>query len=850
MLCLFTKLLILAAINSIHIDWNTSIKSLTMFDIFYFSQKRIKAFWLIFLIVMTTSLIAQENLPYQMPPKAIADLVDAAPTPAASLSPSSDQLLLLSRTSLPSIEEVAQEELRLAGIRINPKTNSSSRSSYYTGMILKSMEDLKETPITGLPANPKIENVSWSPDGSKIGFTITLENGLQLWYVDTKTAKAYKMTEEVINDAISGIPYRWFSDNETMIFKSILLDRGSVPTETNRPYGPTIQVNKGSTAAVRTYQDLLKNAHDEELFEYYTNTQLHLIKMGMGESKPFGEPGIISDFNISPDGNFVMVSTIQKPFSYIVPYSRFPYTIDIYNQTGKKIVRHASIPHAEEIPKGFGAVRTGPRSHAWRADKPATIYWVEAQDGGDPKKESAIRDQMFMLDAPFDGKPKKAISFELRYGGVTWGNDEMAMAYEWWWQSRREVTSIWNPSTPEKNKETLFDRSWEDRYNDPGNFETKRNQYDRYVLLTTADGHSLYLTGQGASSEGNRPFVDLFNIKTQQTKRLWRSEAPYYEFPLSIIDENEGIVLTRREAKEEVPNYFKRNLNSGKLDQITDFQNPYESLRGIQKEFVQYQRKDGVELSGTLYTPVGYNKEKDGTLPVLMWAYPREFKSADAAGQVSDSPYEFIRIGWSSPLFWVTQGYAVFDDFGMPIIGEGEEEPNETFVEQLVSGAEAAIDKIVEDGVADRNRIAVGGHSYGAFMTANLLAHSDLFATGIARSGAYNRTLTPFGFQSEERTFWETPETYFKMSPFMHADKIKEPILLIHGEADNNSGTFPMQSERFYAALKGHGANVRMVILPHESHGYRARESVMHMLWEMTTWMDEHCKNKVDVEKP
>ncbi len=821
-----------------------------MYKLIYPSSLLLRALSLTILTIMIKPLTAQDNLSYQMPPKDIADLIDAEPTPAASLSPAGDQMLLLSRPSLPSIEEVAQEELRIAGIRINPRTNSSSRSAYYNGMKLKSMADQKETEISGLPLNPKIENVSWSPDGSKIAFTITLENGLELWVTDTKTAKASRITGAIINDAMSGLPYRWFSDNVTLLYKSVLLDRGAAPVKSIRPFGPTIQENKGNKAAVRTYQDLLKNAHDEALFEYYTKTQLRLVKLGMGESKLFGNPGIIRGFSISPDGSYVMIMTVKKPFSYIVPYSRFPYTIEIYNQEGNIVTRLADIPHAENIPKGFGAVRTGPRSHDWRADKPATLYWVEAQDDGNPRKESAIRDQMYLLEAPFNGEPQKAIAFKLRYGGINWGNDEMAIAYEWWWQNRQEITSLWNPAKPSQGKDILFDRSWEDRYNDPGGFETKRNKYGRLVLQTTQDEKSIYMTGLGASPEGNRPFVDIFNLENKTSTRLWRSEAPYYESPLTIIDENKGIVLTRREAKEEVPNYFLRNLNTGKLDQITYFENPYKALKGIQKEFIKYKRKDGVELSGTLYLPADYDQQKDGQLPVLMWAYPREFKSAEAASQVSDSPYKFIRIGWGSPLFWVTQGYAVFDNFGMPIIGEGAEEPNETFVEQLVAGAEAAVNTIVEKGVADPDKIAVGGHSYGAFMTANLLAHSDLFATGIARSGAYNRTLTPFGFQSEERTFWETPETYFKMSPFMHADKIKEPILLIHGEADNNSGTFPMQSERFYAALKGHGANVRMVMLPHESHGYRARESVMHMLWEMTTWMDKHCKNKEVRTKP
>ena len=801
-----------------------------------------------FLLLIMNNIEAQKNIGYQMPPKAIADLIDAPPTPAASLSSAGDVMLMLGRSSLPSIEEVAQKELRLAGIRINPRTNGSSRSSHFNGMRVKILKSNKEMDVTGLPENPKIENVSWSPKGDKVVFTISKENGLELWMTDVKKATAKKLTNAVINDAMRGLPYSWFSDGNTLLFKSIDQSRGEVPVENLRPNGPTIQVNSGKSAPVRTYQDLLKNAHDEALFEYYTSSKLMLLDLKTGAAKPFGKSGIINGMSTSPGGNYVMIYTIKKPFSYIVPMGRFPFDIDIYSKDGKKITNLARIPLSENIPKGFGATRTGPRNFTWRADVPATIYWVEAQDGGDPKKEVAIRDKMYYRTAPFDKEPSEGISFELRYGGVTWGDNDLAMAYEWEWQTRREVTNSWKPSAPDEGKTVIFDRSWEDRYNSPGGFETRLNEYGRSILLK--DNNALFLSGQGASPEGNRPFIDRFNLETKTSQRLWRSEAPYYEVPVEILDIKKGTVLTRRESNDEPPNYFIKDLNTKSNNQITFFKNPYESLKEVNKELIKYKRTDGIELTGTLYTPAGYNKKRDGKLPVLMWAYPREFKSKDAAGQVNDSPYEFTRLYWGSPIFWVTQGYAVFDDFGMPIIGEGEEQPNETFVEQLVSGAKAAIDKLDEMGVGDRNRIGVGGHSYGAFMTANLLAHSDLFAAGIARSGAYNRTLTPFGFQSEERTFWETPETYFKMSPFMHADKIKEPLLMIHGEADNNSGTFPMQSERMFAAMKGHGAEVRLVMLPHESHGYRAKESIMHMLWEMTDWLDKHVKKKEKTVRP
>ncbi len=804
---------------------------------------------LLFVLVPNTT-TSQENIGYQMPPKVIADLIDAPPTPGLSISPANDQLLLLERPNLPGIEEVAQEEMKLAGIRINPRTNGSSRSGYYTGIRLKPLGKGAERAVSGLPEKAKIQNISWASDGSSIVFTNTVANGLELWVVHIAKAEAKKLTGPVVNDAMPGNPFTWFSDNETIVFKKVPDGRGAPPVEDAKPGGPIIQVNEGKKAPVRTYQDLLKNAHDIALFKYYTTSQPVLMNVNTGQQRPFGKAGIVSGLSTSPDGNYLMLQTVHEPFSFIVPYRRFPLLVEIYDHQGKRVKEIADKPLAENIPKGFGAVAEGPRSFSWRNDAPATLSWVEAQDGGDPNKEATTRDQLFMLEAPFSGKPKKGTSFALRYGGVIWGSDDLAIAYEWWWKDRKVITSKWKPGQADPGKTIVFEHSWEDRYNDPGDFETQRNQYGRSVLMMANGGKTLYLTGQGASPEGNRPFVDAFEIHTKEKNRLWRSEAPYYEYPISIIDKEKALVMTRRESKKERPNYFVRNLKNGNLDQVTFFENPYKALENVPKELIQYKRADGVELTGTLYLPAGYDKDKDGPLPVFMWAYPREFKSADAAGQVTDSPYEFIRLGWGSPLFWVTQGYAVFDDFGMPIIGEGEEEPNETFVEQLRSGAEAAIDHLVKMGVADRNRIAVGGHSYGAFMTANLLAHTDLFAAGVARSGAYNRTLTPFGFQSEERTFWEAPETYFSMSPFMHADKIKTPLLLVHGEADNNSGTFPMQSERFYGALKGHGANVRLVMLPHESHGYRARESIMHMLWEMTEWMDKHVKNKTVSAKP
>jgi len=806
-----------------------------------------RVFWLITLSLLSLLigfLIIQEisyaQQVYQMPPKVIADIVDSPPTPSVDISPDNQWILIMEHPSLPSIEEISQPELRIAGIRINPRNNGRSRIHYYTKLTLKNIQTGNENVIQ-LPEDARISNIRWSPDGKRIGFTLTKEKGIELWIVEINNGKARRLTDSYLNDTY-GVPFYWLSDNLKLICLIIPSNRGDAPTLPTVPEGPVIQENIGKTAPARTYQDLLKNPHDESLFEYYTTSQIMRASID-GESAPIGSPAIFTTAEPSPDGKYLLVETIHRPYSYLVPAYRFPQKIEIWDLQGNIVHEVADLPLAEEIPIGFGAVRTGPRSINWRADKPATLYWVEAQDDGDPKKELEIRDKVFMLSAPFKGKPTSLISLGLRYDEIMWGDEKLAIATEYWWKTRKVRSWLIQPGKPKAKPELLFDRSFEDRYSDPGNPIFKRTKFGTSILLTSNKGKSIFLSGAGASPEGDKPFMDQLDLKSLTTKRLWQSQAPHYEYFVTFLDEKGDQFITRRETVTEPPNYYIKNLKTNDLKQMTFFPHPTPQLKDVKKEIIQYKRDDGVDLMATLYLPPDYSPEKDGPLPILMWAYPREFKSVKAAGQMRGSPYQFVRIGSTSHMLLLTQGYAILDGPTMPIIGEGDKEPNDTYIEQLVASAKAAVDEVVRRGVADRDRIAIGGHSYGAFMTANLLAHSDLYRTGIARSGAYNRTLTPFGFQAEERTFWEAPEIYFKISPFMHANKINEPILLIHGEADNNSGTFPIQSERYYHALKGHGATARLVMLPHESHGYRARESMMHVFWEMTQWLDKYVKN-------
>jgi dipeptidyl aminopeptidase/acylaminoacyl peptidase len=781
---------------------------------------------------------AQNALTYQTPPKAIADLVNAPITPQASFSRSGEFMLLLERAGNPSIEELAQPELRIAGIRINPATNGPSRGGSVENVKLKNTRTGKEQDIKGLPANPKLGNFSLSKDEKFVAMTHTSNTGISLWVVDLTTLEAKKLTDEIVNSAY-GNAITWTPDNKILL-KAVNPSRGTMPKAPLAPAGPIVQETSGNAAPSRTYQDLLTNSYDEALFAYFIDSQLMLVDLS-GSKQAVGPAGLISSVDLSPDGSFMLVEVIKKPFSYLVPASRFPYDVEIWDSKGNKVKTLAQIPLDEVRPTGFDATVTGPRSISWRADKGASLYWTEAQDGGDPKVKMDEREIIYILEAPFTATPTKLAGIGYRFGGISWSDDNFALLNERWFATRQERVSVINPSKPGEKGAVIIERNSDDIYNDPGNPVLTTNAFGKNVILRKGD--DVFMTSEGGSPEGSMPYLSAFNVKTKAEKIIWKSQAPYYERVAKVLNADATEFITIKESTDIQPNYWLVNTRKRIAPmQITNFAHPYESIKGINKQLVTYKRNDGLNLSAVVYTPEGYDPAKDGRLPVLMWAYPREYKTAATAAQVRGSKYQFTRLSWGSPIYWVTQGYAIMDQTEMPIVGEGDAEPNDTFVGQLVANAEAAIDYIVGQGIGDRKKIAVGGHSYGAFMTANLLSYSDLFAAGIARSGAYNRTLTPFGFQGEQRSYWEAPAVYNAMSPFMNADKVKTPILLIHGEADNNSGTFPIQSERYYNALKGHGATTRLVFLPHESHGYAAKESILHTLWEMNTWLEKYVK--------
>ncbi|KYH07611.1 aminoacyl peptidase [Chryseobacterium cucumeris] len=782
---------------------------------------------------------AQENISYQKPSAEILKLADYERPPSVLMNSKKDWVVFTYRPTYKTLEDLSQNEMKLGGLRINPVTNISSSMIYSNNLKIRKLNDKNEIQVKNLPSHSKIAYVSFSPDEKKLAFTNTTAKGVELWIVDMETASAKKITADNLN-ANLGMPYIWYNDSQSFLIRTLPQNRAALlNADEDLPTGPIVSTADGKVSQNRTYQDLLKNPQDEKNFETLTASEIYNVDL-TGNLKKLKDQDMYAGLSFSPDGSYLLATIIKKPFSYIVPLSRFPSTTVVYDMKGNTVKTVNDVPLNEIMPKGFSSVRTGKREMEWRSDAPATLTYAEALDGGDQSKTAEYRDEIFTWEAPFTAAPKSFFKTKQRYKDLVWTNDHYAIVSEGWYDTRNTKSYLLDLSSGESK--VFDDRNYQDVYSDPGHFNTTKNQYGRSVV--DMKGGKAYLIGDGFTKDGQHPFIDEMDIKSLKKKRLYTSNLKNAkEGIVDILNPSKGEILTTQQSPSQYPNYFKKNIKSNKAEAVTNFANPFESIKDVYKEVITYKRNDGVTLTGTLYLPANYDrKTKKEKLPLLIWAYPREYKDKDTAGQSTQNDNDFTFPTYGSFVYWTAKGYAVLDNAAFPIVGEGKTEPNDTFIPQLVANAAAAIDAVDHLGYIDRKKVAVGGHSYGAFMTANLLTHSNLFACGIARSGAYNRTLTPFGFQSEQRNYWDVPEIYNTMSPFMHADKMKTPLLLIHGDADNNPGTFTLQTERYFQALKNLGAPVKMVLLPKEAHSYQAKENILHVLWEQDQFLEKCLK--------
>ena len=793
-------------------------------------------------LLLTTTAYAQSpgGNAYHRAPDAIAKALETPPTPGVAVSPDHRTLAILGRENLPSIANLSKPILRLGGYRIDPATNGQAevRVQWLNALSFKDVGSGRTVAVK-LPVGLRFAAPDWSPDGTRLAFYAQEADGLSLWIAERDGSA--RTVARGLNGTF-GTPFTWMPDSKALVAYTVPTGRGAAPVASSTPTGPVIQESAGRTSAARTYEDLLGDAHDEALFDHYFTGQLVRIDLA-GTARPIGTSGLITDFSVSPDGRYLLTERLKRPYSYLLPASFFPTEIAVSTIEGQPVKTLVDRPLADDLPVDFDATVKGPREAVWRSDAPATLVWAEALDGGNPRAKIAFHDKVMMQAAPFAAPPVELAQTPARYAETLWGDDGFAVVVDREWRTRTEHRLAVAPSRPGQTR-TISALNYQDQYRDPGEPIVEENAAGKPVMRFTPAHDGVYVTGDGATKAGAFPFLATMPLAGGEHTRLWTAKAPYYETVVALLDERGQRILTRRESAKLAPNYMIRGVKGGSAKAVTAFTDPAPVFAGVTQRTITYPRADGLPLSGSLYLPAGYDAKRDGSLPTLLWAYPAEFTDAKVAGQTVDQGNRFVRPRGISHLFLLTQGYAILDNPSMPIIGEGGVEANDTYVKQLQQDAQAAVDAVVKLGVGDRTRMAVGGHSYGAFMTANLLAHTDLFRAGIARSGAYNRTLTPFGFQAEQRTYWQATPTYTEMSPFTYADRIKAPILLIHGGADDNSGTFPIQSERMYAALKGNGATVRYVVLPNEPHGYRALESTEETLWQMTDWLDHYVKPK------
>lgn len=745
-------------------------------------------------------------------------------------------LALATAAAAPTLADLARPMVSMAGSRVDPTIRAPFQATEYVAVEIHDLVRGGRVRVH-LPEPPRAGDLTWSLDGRRLLFTQATAAGTELWEADPTTGRCRRLVGPRLS-AVLGSPFLRLRDPSALVVRLVPEGAPPLPADPPVPTTPLVDETAGARAATRTWQDLIVTPRDEERFVALGTSQVAVLSLSTLRLRPLGHPGLLADMSISPDGLSLLVTRVTPPFSRAVPWELFGRSHEVWPLDGGPATVVASQAAAEEVP--IGGVRVGPRGVDWLPCEPATVAWVEALDGGDPEREVPHRDRLMTLTAPFTASPREAVRLTHRFAGVDWLETRgQALLTEHDWRRRWLTTRLFDLGGDGAGR-ILFDRSEKDVYGAPGSPLHRRGP--RGEWLVRVDEGRIWLTGEGSSDEGDRPFLRSYDLTSGETVERFRATTTCYETVQGFVGTSGDRILTRWETPTVPPTWALRSLATGRRERsLTARVSPSPELSRIRPRILTYGRADGVPLSGILYLPPDLKPGEQR--PAVVWAYPRSYSDPDTAGQIRGASNRFTLPRGPSHLFFLLHGYVVLDRAQIPVVGDPMT-MNDTFVDQIVAGARAAVDALEATGAVDPHRVGVGGHSYGAFMTANLLAHCDLFAAGIARSGAYNRTLTPFGFQNERRTLWQAPGVYAGLSPFMHADLINEPLLLVHGERDPNPGTFPMQSERLFGALKGTGGTARLVVLPLETHGYQARESVGHVVAEMFDWFDRHVRDR------
>jgi len=769
---------------------------------------------------------------YKEPPAEISKLLDV---PADEyLSPIRDTQLAIKLAYEPftSLATLSEDFLELAGSRINPVTSSVVIKNRF--LYLKLYNHLTNSTTTIAESGADyILDYSISPSKHYLAIKMQKLDGIYLTVYDLVKSKSVYLSSFKLNNVLDDLAVQWVK-NDGLMLMTVPEKRAPLKIRSAEFIVPRTEETSGQSAKLRTFQSLLKDEYDRYLFEHFFTSQPVLLSLPQGKIEKIGKPDIYTVFEMSPDGKFINAKRINKPYSFAVPYYRFGYTREILNTKGKMVKELTTKPVQEEIP--VDGVEQGARYFSWLPGRPAEICWLEAQDKGDPEITVPERDWLYSSAAPFVNSSVKIKCKERLSDLEFFADGQRVMVTEY--DNNKEWNRCYIADLNGKAvSQEVYSLSENDKYAHPGSLLKSFDLSGQEIILEK-NGFCFY-KNPGYTPNGTKPALDAINFTTSEKKRVFQSDSTAYERISNFWGKSNDSLVVASESPEQPLNYYICDLKTGKRIALTNNQDKQPQLRSIKKELVNYFRADSLKLNGSLYLPPDYEPGKK--YPLVIWAYPREFTDAALAGQVSGTANNYLRFGGWSPLYLTLLGYVVLDNASMPVVGNVKER-NDNFITQIVDNAKAAIDYLDKRGIIDPNKVAVGGHSYGAFMTAVLLAESNLFKAGIAQSGAYNRTLTPFGFQSEKRSYWQAKEFYNRVSPFNNVEKLKSPLLLIHGEKDSNPGTYPIQSERMYAAIKGNGGTARLVILPYEDHGYEAKESVKQMIAETVEWLDKYLK--------
>src|ERR1051325_10353490 len=502
------------------------------------------------LLLLAVTISAQQG--YKKPPKEVLYILNAPVTPGASVSPTRDNLILTTGLRYPPLADLAQPMLRLAGERTNPAANSPHRFQYAVALTLKRINDGSEVKID-VPSGAKITNLDWSEDGKHFAFLNTTATHVRLWVGDSATGKIHNVKGVQVNSVL-GNPVTWMPDNRTLLVQLVSPTRGPAPATSLVPEEPNTQESSGRPGPIRTYEDMLQTPHDEDLFEYYATSQLALVDSLSGKVTPIGQTAIFEDVDVAPGGQHVLVTRLHRPFSYLFPNFAFPKELEVWDTKGKMVYKLASLPLADQVP--IDGVITGPRSPRWRPTEPATLVWVKALDNGDPKRKVPYRDSVLMLKAPFTSQPVEIFKTEQRFSGGAFTDKGLFFISDYDRDKRWVRTFIMDPDKAEAAAKMIWSRNQQDRYNDPGTPITRAVSGQRAIVH---NGDSIFLAGAGASPEGDRPFLDRFNLQTLKSERLFRSNANAYEPLVALLDDNAKQIVTRRESPTEAPNYFIRS---------------------------------------------------------------------------------------------------------------------------------------------------------------------------------------------------------------------------------------------------------------------------------------------------